>query len=168
MEAIVFYLFAGAVITGSLAVITLRNPIASGLALIFTLFITAGLFVLLQAHFMAVIQVLVYVGAIMVLFLFVFMLVELKWEKIKITRPMWLWGGLTGSATLFFLIKVCALIFLQRTPAASTLPKDFGTIEKIGELMFSDYIVGFELISVLLLIALLGAVFLTQHTGERT
>ena len=164
MEPFFFYLFAGITIAGSLGVIVNRNPIASALALVATLFASAALFALLQAHFLAVIQVLVYVGAIMVLFLFVIMLMEIKIDKWQFTRNQISWG-----VTVLLLSALLCGRFIYSyltTPdgQANTLSNEFGTIQEVGRLMFGPYLFAFETVALLLLVALIGTVLMTTRS----
>ena len=161
MEFLLFVIFAlGAIIPGFL-VITRRNPIHSAIALIFSLLSVAGLFALLTASFIAIIQVLVYAGAIMVLMLFVIMMLNLKEEDLLQERKdlIWLLGIFLSVLVFYELVKTLPAAYLK-TPGLSIT--GFGSLREIGKLLFAEYLLPFELISVLLLIAIVGAVILSK------
>lgn len=164
MEAFFFYLFGGlALISGALVVFQ-RKPVHSAMALIFTFFCIAALYVLLRAEFIAVIQVLVYAGAIMVLFLFVIMLLNLEGEQAVEG------GGNRFRRWLGGFLAILAFLLLTPVWALQILPAFKGTFppEKVQELdntvwvarlLFTDYLLPFEVASVLLLAAIVGAVY---------
>jgi NADH-quinone oxidoreductase subunit J len=162
-QQVLFYVLAGLAVLSALAVVTLRHPIHSAFALIATLFFLAGIFVLLDAHFVAAIQVIVYAGAVMVLFTFVIMLLNLSPEELG---P----GRITGSkilgvVLLGFAAYAIVHAFAVRGPAPAppaTLPPSFGGIENVGRLLFTKYLFPFEIVSVLLLAAVVGAVVLAK------
>jgi len=161
-EAIFFYGFGGLALLLGLVVIAARNPVNGAVALIGNLFCIAGLFVLLQAHFLAVIQVLLYAGAILVLFLFVIMLLNLKNEELG--RARWTYGKLIA---LVLLIWGGGLLLLHLLPEAGVsgfkgVDESYGTLETVGRLVFGPYLLAFEVTSVLLLAAILGAVAIAK------
>lgn len=160
MELIFFYSFAGLSFISAILVISFRNTLSSALALVVSLFGVACLFALLGAHFLAAIQILVYAGAIMVLFVFVIMLLNLgrgELRKIKMTFASAvgiLFGGYLG------VLLVMRLGFLRvLSPLADP---DYGTVRGVGRLLFTDYLVPFEVASILLLVAIAGAVVLAK------
>ncbi len=161
MELIFFYIFAGVTVAGAVAVIAMRNMLSSAIALVVSLFGMACVFALLNAHFLAVMQVLVYAGAVMVLFVFVIMLMNLgqaSLQKLK-TSFTSVAGFLVGACLLaLFTIKLLAF---TASPAAENVPQ--GNLHDIGRLLFSEYLVPFELVSFLLLVAVLGAVVLSRE-----
>ena len=162
MEQTLFYVFAAIALGSSLAMVAQRNPVAAAMNLVLTMFALAVLFVLLQAHFLAVIQLLVYAGAVMVLFLFVIMFLNLTEEQLVPGRKSIL--HVAGVAlALYALFQIRELV--QRTPPSvpKTLGADFGTTKAIGKLLFSDYLLPFELTSVLILAAIVGAVVLAKR-----
>ncbi|CAM3283148.1 NADH-quinone oxidoreductase subunit J [Corallococcus soli] len=144
-------------------VITARSPINSAMSLVSTFFFLAGIYVLLWAHTVAIIQVLVYAGAIMVLFLFVIMLLNLgdapHRGRPTVTRIL-------GGASAFGLLAVLA-VTLGRTnamPADLSLPEQatFGTIAAVGQSIFTAWLLPFEAVSLLLLVAMVGAVVVAK------
>jgi NADH-quinone oxidoreductase subunit J len=166
LEAIIFYVFATTSILGALFVILHRNPVASVLSLVLTLFSTAVLFILLFAHFIGLIQVLVYAGAIMVLFLFTVMFLNLREEFLRfdaVKVPIKL-----GILLLILLISTYFMrLGFQKIPSLNTTvgshPEPFGTVEGVGEVLFSDYLLPFELTSVLIVVAILGVVVIAKR-----
>ncbi|MBN1587056.1 MAG: NADH-quinone oxidoreductase subunit J [Candidatus Omnitrophica bacterium] len=157
LEPILFYTFAAIAVLSALLVVLGRQPMYSVLALIITLFCLAGLFVLLQAYFLAAIQIVVYAGAVLVLFLFVIMLLNLdqaEGPKAQITGIKFA-GLITAGLFLAATVQIVA-----RVPVFTATPTSGSTAE-IAFLLFTKYLVPFELISVLLLIAIIGAVKLT-------
>ncbi len=163
IEAIFFYSFTALMIASALAVILARHPIYAVLALVSTLFMMAGLFVLLGAFFVAAIQVLVYAGAIMVLFLFVVMLLDITPESPRQARQVILRVSAAGLGALFMVQLVCALGSLKNAPLTYTAALHPGTTRVIGQLLFTTYALPFELASVLVLVGIIGAVVLAKR-----
>lgn len=136
-----------------------KNPLSSALCLVVSLFTLAVLYVVLSAHFVAVLQILVYAGAIMVLFIFVIMLLNLKRDEL--TTEHLDWPRLTVAVIGLGLFAFLAFKFVN-IPTVD-FPKtgpEFGTAKAVGRLMFSEYVVFFEIIGILLLIGIVGAVLL--------
>lgn len=159
---IFFYIFSALTVVTAFLVITLRNPLSSAFALVLSLFGVACLFALLGAHFLAAMQVLVYAGAIMVLFVFVIMLMDLKKEqlsRIKIGFASVV-GILVGG--YFGILMVMQLGFVSY-PLPLLPERGYGTIREVGRVLFSDYLIPFEVTSLLLLIAILGVVILGKR-----
>jgi NADH-quinone oxidoreductase subunit J len=160
LQLILFFIFAALAVLGGIVVISHRNPIYSALFLVLTLFALAGEYVLLLAHFIAVVHVAVYAGAIMVLFLFVIMLLNIREEAraagafrymIYIALPM---------AVILF-VELGYLAF-QGFQTATVQANTNGTVESIGNALFSTYVLPFEITSVLLLVAMAGALYLSK------
>jgi NADH-quinone oxidoreductase subunit J len=165
MSLVFFYVFAVLTVLSAIAVIAFRNTLSSAFALVLTLFGVSCLYALLEAHFLAAMQVLVYAGAVMVLFLFVIMLMNLGREailKIKMS-----FAGVVGILIGGYLATILVLRLaglsnpLETSPQASGAA--FGTIQDVGRLMFSEYLVPFELASFLLLVAIVGVVVLARR-----
>jgi len=171
IEQILFLALAlGAV--GSTALVILpptgRNPLYAALMLVISFFFAAGLYVLLMAHLMAVLQVLVYAGAIMVLFMFVIMLLNLSDEELgteKITT-----AKLVGFAVAGFIVikAIIAVATASKTavPALESvaMKTGFGTMDSVADTLFRQFLFPFELTSILLLVAVIGAVVLAKRT----
>lgn len=159
-ETIAFYLLAALTTIGAVATVTHRNPLISALCLVATLFAVAGLFALLQAHFLAAIQVIVYAGAIMVLFVFVIMLLDRPdLEAVVALRS--LFTKIVGVGAVFLLV-VRLIPVLRGVGARAEVGEDYGTVRAMGRLLLHEYVFPFEAISVVLLVAIVGAVVLTK------
>jgi NADH-quinone oxidoreductase subunit J len=163
MQDFCFYLFASlSVLCGFLVVANpfSRNPVTSAMFLVLTIVSMAGLFVLLHAFFIAAVQVLVYAGAVMVLFLFVIMLLDLKEEqRRKINKFGWVTGLISVGTILTIFIQA---IFESPAPAAITPPGLEGATRSLGKMLFEDYLLPFEILSVLLLVAMVGVILLSK------
>jgi NADH-quinone oxidoreductase subunit J len=170
--AVLFGVLSILLITASLGVVLERSPIRSALSLVLALFLLAVMFVTLDAPLIAALQIIVYAGAIMVLFLFVIMLLNLQ----ETPREMARLGSVTAAVlggSLFLLAVV--RFFLSRPVAevgaalpgpgmASPVSADFGSIEMLGERLFTHFILAFEVTSLLLLVAAVGALVLAKRT----
>src|SRR3989338_4902863 len=137
--------------------VTRQNPIHSALWLVVCFFAFAGLFVLLSAHFVAAIQILLYAGAIMVLFIFVIMLLNFQKEELK-AKSLRFSGFLAGGAVLYLIILLSLAFLKEPNFVFSSLRDGFGEVSPVGTLLFTRYLVPFELTSVLLLVAIVGSV----------
>ena len=165
---IIFYIFAALSILGGLGVLFLRNPIHCALSLVGTFFCLGSIYVMLNAEFVAVIQVLVYAGAIMVLFLFVLMLLSSKTSDQNTNK--WPIGKiLAGLLSFGIFLKIASLFTmgdLQLGPKGAypiEVVEEVGSISLIGQLLFTDYILSFEIIAILLLVAVIGAVVIAKR-----
>ena len=169
---ILFLLFATIAVIAALNVILQRNPIYCAVGLIVTLCALAGLFLTLSAQFIAMIQIIVYAGAIMVLFVFVIMLLNIRSEEEKVDRQKYLkWLAIP----LFFALlgEVYYVIRTVSNPppalpamGAAEPVQILGTVESIGTQMFTAYLLPFEATSVLILMAIVGAMLLARREGE--
>lgn len=158
-----FFLLFSAVATGSgVLVVLARNPIHSALALVACFVQIAALFILLGSPFLAVIQIFVYVGAVMVLFLFVIMMLDVRKEAKTRFLIKGRWASFTVvlvlAAEMVFLLTRSATISAMSAPEAPVIP----SIENLSLTLFSDYLLPFEVASVILLVALIGAVVLAR------
>ena len=161
-EYLVFFFFAAVAVIFALVVITNRNPVVSALSLVVSFFALAVMYVLLDAPFLAALQVIVYAGAIMVLFLFVIMLLNLQHMHEPATHPIQQFLGYTGSAA--FLIT---LVYYLLKYAAYTVPGSpfYTDARMIGVALFEAYIFPFEMVSILLLAAIVGALLLSARSA---
>jgi NADH-quinone oxidoreductase subunit J len=158
---ILFYVFAAlTLLCGALVIANpfSRNPVTSAMFLVLTIVSLAGLFVLLHAFFLAAVQILVYAGAVMVLFLFVIMLLDLKEEERRKLKTFFTVAGsiCVGAIAAIFLNSLRSAGF---NPASPTVEGD--TIS-LGKLLFTQYLLPFEIVSVLLLVAMVGVVLLSK------
>jgi NADH-quinone oxidoreductase subunit J len=159
---ILFYVFAFLTLLFAFLVVAnpfSRNPVTSAMFLVLTLVSLAALFTLLNAFFLAAVQVLVYAGAVMVLFLFVIMLLDLKAEERRKLRKLAVVGGL-GAVGAFVFILLRSLLYSPL--GARTAPTLQGGTAALGALLFRQYLLPFELVSGLLLVAMIGAVLLSK------
>ena len=162
---ILFWILAVASLFSALMVITSKNPVFSVIWLIVTFFTISGHYILLNAQFLAVVNIIVYAGAIMVLFLFVIMLMNLsKATEVRKGRWMRLIGAVAGGCFLLVLIAA-----LRGTEARATElgTGDIGLIQNLGWVLFHDYVIPFELSSVLFLTAMVGAVVIGKRDPKR-
>jgi NADH-quinone oxidoreductase subunit J len=171
METVVFLVAAVVILTGALGVILSRNPVHSALMLVMTLFGVAVLFVAQDAHFLAAVQVIVYAGAIVVLFLFVIMLLgvdtaeNLQTEPIAGQRPA---AGVVAVASLGLLALLALRAAQVSTGAESVtgpLDADDPNVVLLGRALFTDYVFAFEATGALLVVAVVGAVVLARRPG---
>jgi NADH-quinone oxidoreductase subunit J len=157
-----FYMLSGLMVAGGILVITRRNPVHSALALIVTLLAQAGLYLMLYAPFVAGVQIILYVGGIMVLFLFVIMLVNLeRTEKEKPFNKQWLVGLAAALALGAMLVGVYVKGRMLFPEQAASLPETQNT-QKIGLMLYGNYMFAFEIASLLLLVAIIGAVVMAK------
>ena len=164
MELLIFYPLALVSVILALFVVFNKSAIGSAVCLIGMMLGLAGVFVLLQAHFLAVLQVIVYAGAIMVLFMFVIMLLNLKDDdtKWKIReRNVWL-SSFAGLLMVGVLYKFMDATSGSEFNSPATVPENFGTVELVGTALFTDFVLPFEVASILLLAAMVGAVVLAK------
>ncbi|HSA93598.1 MAG TPA: NADH-quinone oxidoreductase subunit J [Terriglobales bacterium] len=157
-----FYFLAGLAVVSAILVVTQRNAVHSAISLIFTLLSLAGLYLMLYAPFVAGVQIILYVGGIMVLFLFVIMLVSLeKAQKEEQFNRMWPVGlvatALLGALLLFVYLKDRAAF-----PAATAHIPEGQNTQQIGLMLYGQYLLPFEIASVLLLVAIVGAVVMAK------
>jgi NADH-quinone oxidoreductase subunit J len=164
-EQVLFWVFAVATVASASAVIFTRNPIASAMSLVATFFFLSGVYVLLWAHTIAALQVLVYAGAIMVLFLFVIMLLSLSDHGPTMTfSPSRIAGGAAVLGLFVALVAVfrkLPVVELGWTTNGARLA-EFGTIKHLGEVLYTQWLFPFEAVSLLLLVAIVGAVVVAK------
>jgi NADH-quinone oxidoreductase subunit J len=161
-ELFVFWVLAVPLIASAMGVVLARNPVNAAMSLVAAFFFLAGLYVLLLAHLVAFLQVLVYAGAIMVVFLFVVMLLALHDEDFRAARLKGIqWAGVAGAAGL---VAVVAQAVAQTgTLHMRAVGPEFGTVRAVGELLFTKYLLPFEATSLLLLVAIVGAVVVAKQ-----
>ncbi len=170
-EQIMFYLLGGGAVLASAAMLLPpmgRSPIHSAISLIVSFFFLAGLYALLSAHMLSVLQIIVYAGAVMVLFTFVIMLLNLNADELQESRitPGRIAAGILA---LFVFGKLATAIQLTTAGAQSVDLSDpgfanFGSVPEVGRMMYTTFLVPFELVSVLLLVAAVGAVVLAKRS----
>lgn len=166
-ELVLFIILGTVAVTAGIAVIVARNPVHAILYLVINFFAIAMFYLILSAQFVAFLQILVYAGAIMVLFLFVVMLLNLTGaiEAVQDRLPAQKWVALLLGVAL--LVEIGVIItsgVFAGLPEAGQLPADFGTSRPVGIRLFFAYLLPFEVTSVLLLIAMVGSIVLARRT----
>jgi NADH-quinone oxidoreductase subunit J len=165
LGSIAFYVLSVLAIGGAVGLITARNPIYSLLFLVLNFFAIGGLFLTLNAEFLAVIQIIVYAGAIMVLFLFVVMLLNLNESSPEEFRYDWKRGSSFLLGAAFMAEMLYALTSIGQLRGGPKANFTLGKVEPIGKLLMTDYLFPFEMISVILLAALIGAIVIAKKTA---
>ena len=160
----IFYFFAAILVFAGLRVITARNPVHAALFLVLAFFTAAGLWMLLEAEFLAITLVLVYVGAVMVLFLFVVMMLDINLDKLR--EGFWDYLPLAGFVAVLLMIEMALILggrHFGRSVVATPVPHaaDYSNTKELGRLLYTDYLYAFELAAVILLVAIVAAIALT-------
>ena len=166
IEAAIFYFFGTVLVGGAIGVIASRNPVHSAMFLVLCFFASAFLWMLLEAEFLAIVLVLVYVGAVMVLFLFVVMMLDVGSDRLR--------GGFTryaplGLAVVALVVAMLGVVVwrgdggLGMREAPPRAPADFSNTEALGAVLYTEYVYAFELAAVLLLVAIVAAITLTMR-----
>jgi len=166
-EAVVFYLFGGVLLLSGLAVITARNPVHGALFLVLAFFTAAALWLLLQAEFLAIALVVVYVGAVMVLFLFVVMMLDINLERVR----QGFWRNLplaliVGGVMVWEMITILAFRIWGVEPRQ--VPPGYSNTKELGRILYTDYAYAFEVAAVILLVAIIAAIALTLRRRKDT
>ena len=172
-DALLFYAFAAVTVIGAMLVVSQKNPVYSVLSLILSFFGLAGLYVLLEAPFLAVVQIIVYAGAIMVLFLFVVMVLNVpredaaEWDRAHpLYRPM----AVRVGGALAVLLALEFAWALSRTAGLSAGVGDekpaVSSVAELGRVLFTDYMFAFEVTSILIIAAMVGAVVIARKREE--
>ena len=160
----IFYFFAAILIFAALRVITARNPVHAALYLVLAFFTAAALWMLLEAEFLAIVLVLVYVGAVMVLFLFVVMMLDVNLDRLR--EGFWshlpLAGGVAGLLVVQMILILGTRHFgVDVMAVPEPKPADYNNTRELGLLLYTDYVYAFELAAVILLVAIVAAIALT-------
>jgi NADH-quinone oxidoreductase subunit J len=165
---ILFYVFGAILLASALAVILVRNPVHAALFLVLAFVTAAALWLLLYAEFLAITLVLVYVGAVMVLFLFVVMMLDVNIDRLR----EGFWGNLPLAAGVGILMAAEMVLLLLRGshPVASpgAPPAGFSNTKALGQVLYTDYVFAFELAAIVLLVAIVAAIALTLRTRKET
>jgi len=170
-ELIVFYVLSGVLLLSGLMVITARNPVHAALFLVLAFFNCAGIWLLLEAEFLAITLVLVYVGAVMVLFLFVVMMLDVNAAELRAGFIRYLPLGLLVSLAMAAeMIMVVGPRFfgLDKVAAPPRHGVDYSNTEELGRVLYTDYMYPFEIASVILLVAIIAAIVLTMRKRPET
>lgn len=164
IEALFFYVFSAVLIISSLLVVTARNPVHAVLFLILAFFNAAGLFVMLGAEFIAMILVIVYVGAVAVLFLFVVMMLDIHFTNVKRHLPLGIFVGLALLAELIWLYSAWMGGAGAQTRISAPVPEAVTNTHALGMVLYTDYMYPFQLSGLILLVAMIGAITLTLRS----
>lgn len=166
---VLFYVFSAVLLLSALLVITARNPVYSALYLVLAFFNAAALFLLLGAEFLGLILILVYVGAVMVLFLFVVMMLDINLERLKEGFLRYLPLGL--AIAIVGVLEMVAVFWaapIGRVPAPGPIPANADNTRALGELLYTHYLYPFEIAAVILLVAIIAAIALTLRRRPDT
>lgn len=160
-----FFVFAGVALIGALSMILFKNPLYSTLSLIITFLSLSGIYILLNAQVIAVINIIVYAGAIMVLFIFVIMLINVKEEKNRVKESNTRWLLYLGIPSVVGMLAIIIALFYRQQVVSSVAniiaaQTPIGYVEVLGTTLFTEYLFPFELTGILFLTALIGAVML--------
>lgn len=168
-QDIIFYFFSVVLVFSALGVITLRNPVYAALLLVLAFFTSAGIWLLLEAEFLAIALVLVYVGAVMVLFLFVVMMLDINLEKLR--EGFWKWFPFGSLIAGVIAIEIGLVVMGDQFKTMAPLqPKasDYSNTKELGRLIYTEYVYVFELAAVVLLVAMVAAIALTlRHRTDK-
>ena len=168
-EAVIFYVFAAILLAAGLRVITARNPVHAALFLVLSFFTASAIWLLLRAEFLAITLLLVYVGAVMVLFLFVVMMLDVHIERLR----EGFWKNLPLAIVVGgIMMAEMAAVLAGRTfgvaPRPRALPADYSNTKELGRLIYTDYAFAFEVAAVILLVAIIAAIALTLRKRKDT
>jgi len=170
-EKLVFYVLAAILVFAATRVITVRNPVHAALHLVLAFFTCAGLWLLLEAEFLAITLVLVYVGAVMVLFLFVVMMLDINTAPLREGFIRYLPVGLTVAALMIlemYLVLRSKYFDAESMPAPARHAADYSNTRELGSVLYTDYVYAFEIASVILVVAIIAAIALTLRKRPET
>ena len=170
-QEILFYLFSFVLILSALSVVSARNPVHSALFLVLTFFTTSAIWLLLEAEFLAITLVLVYVGAVMVLFLFVVMMLDINLTQLREGFARYLPIG--AIVALIMVIEMTLVVGssnfgFDKYTAPAPKPSDYSNTKELGSVLYTEYVYPFEIASVILLVAIVAAIALTMRRRPNT
>ena len=170
-ETLVFYFFSAILLFAGARVITARNPVHAALFLVLAFFTAAGLWLMLEAEFLAITLVLVYVGAVMVLFLFVVMMLDINLDKLR--EGFWDYLPLAATVALLMVIEMAVVLGgksfgLLAAPAPQAHAANYSNTKELGRLLYTEYVYPFEIAAVILLVAIVAAIALTLRRRKET
>ena len=169
MEQYIFYLFAGMTVLSAALVVTVRNPVHAALFLVLAFFSSAAIWLILEAEFLAIILVLVYVGAVMVLFLFVVMMLDINLAPLREGFARFLPVGLTVAVLMVIAMGlVLKTVYLDaiHLDVVTEPPADYSNTLELGKVLFTDYLYPFEIAGAILMVAIIAAISLTMRKGK--
>ncbi len=163
-QELIFWFFSAVLVFAALRVITARNPVHAALFLVLAFCTAAGLWIQLEAEFLGIALVLVYVGAVMVLFLFVVMMLDINIEKLR--QGFWSYLPVGALVALLMVVEMALVLTgpwfgLEGAPRPDAAPSGYSNTKELGRLLYTDYVYPFELAAVILLVAIVAAIALT-------
>ena len=170
-ERIIFYVFAAILVYAAGRVVTVRNPVHAALHLVLAFFTCAGLWLLLEAEFLAIVLVLVYVGAVMVLFLFVVMMLDINSAPLREGFIRYLPVGLAVAVLMLFeMVAIVGVRYFGPDQVAipARHPEGYSNTTELGRVLYTDYVYPFEIAAVILLVAIIAAIVLTMRRRPET
>ena len=169
-QTFIFWAFAVVLVGSAVGVITARNPVHSALLLVLAFFTSAGLWIQLEAEFLTIALVLVYVGAVMVLFLFVVMMLDINLERLR--EGFWSYLPLGGVVAALLVLEMGAVLWGNYAGAGAQapapLPQGYSNTKALGMLLYTEYVYPFEIAAVILLVAIVAAIALTLRHRKTT
>jgi NADH-quinone oxidoreductase subunit J len=169
-KTFVFYVLAAILVFAALRTITARNPVHAALFLVLAFFSTAALWMLLEAEFLAIILIMVYVGAVMVLFMFVVMMLDIDIARLR--HRFWSYLPLGGMIGLLMVAEMALVLsgkyFSVEALPGQSMPAGYSNTKELGRLLYTEYVYPFELASVILLVGVIAAVMLTLRQRKDT
>ncbi len=171
VETVIFYVFSVLTVVSATAVVTVKNPVHAALFLVFSFFTSAVIWMSLEAEFLAITLVLVYVGAVMVLFVFVVMMLDINIARLREGFVRYLPLGLLVAGVMLLLMVniVTSDVFLLDAGAEpAPKPADYSNTKALGAVLYTDYVFAFEVAAVILLVAIIAAISLTMRKRAQT
>ena len=168
-EAAVFYVFGAVLLASAIGVITSRNPVHAALFLVLAFFTASAIWLLLRAEFLALTLMVVYVGAVMVLFLFVVMMLDINLERLR--EGFWQYLPLGALVGVLMAAEMAAVLYGRWSGLAvppKALPPGYSNTKELGRLLYTDYVLAFEIAAVVLLVAIVAAIALTLRQRKDT
>jgi NADH-quinone oxidoreductase subunit J len=171
MELFIFYFFATILVVAAVCVVTMRNPVHAALFLVLAFFTASGIWMLLRAEFLAIALVLVYVGAVMVLFLFVVMMLDINLDRVR--EGFWTYLPLGAAIGILIAVEMALAIagprsYIGSIPAPVDPGANYSNTHELGMILYTDYLYPFELAAVVLLVAMIAAIALTLRKRKDT
>ncbi len=170
-QSFIFYFLSSVLVISAVGVITARNPVHAALLLVLAFFTSSGLWLLLQAEFLAIALVLVYVGAVMVLFLFVVMMLDINLARLR--EGFWRYLPLGGVVALLLVVEMSVILLSRSSGFGDTalppdLPAGYSNTKELGLLVYTEYVYAFEIAAVILLVAIVAAIALTLRKRKQS
>jgi len=168
LALVLFYFFGAVLLASTLAVVMVRNPVHAALFLVLAFFTAASLWLLLYAEFLAITLVLVYVGAVMVLFLFVVMMLDINIDLLR--KGFWKYLPLAGSVGVLMALEMASLLWrsVGGLDVGAAPPAGYSNTKELGRVLYTDYVFPFEIAAVILLVAIVAAIALTLRSRKET